>query len=80
MYCMIQLNLRGGIVHASVRYAQANNKLLGWLYDPTKPTSYILYVDVINVYGWAISQLMPDDKIEWLSDYKCVEAEIELSE
>ena len=28
MYCMIQPNIRGGICHASVRYASANNKLM----------------------------------------------------
>ena len=80
MYRMIQPNIRGGIVHASVRFARANNKLLGSLYDPTKPTSYILYVDANNLYGWAMSQAMPDDEIEWLSDQECREAEIELSE
>ena len=80
MYRMIQLNIRGGIVHASVRYARANNRLLGSLYDPSKPTSYILYVDANNFYGWAMSQQMPDDKIKWLSNQECREAEIELSE
>ena len=29
MYRMIQPNIRGGICHASVRYARANNKLMG---------------------------------------------------
>ena len=31
MYRMIQPNIRGGICHASVRYARANNKLIGAL-------------------------------------------------
>ena len=77
MYRMIQPNIRGGICHASVRYARANYKLLGSLYDSSKPTSYILYVDANNLYGWGMSQPMPDDKIEWLSDKECLEAEIE---
>ena len=34
MYRMIQPNIRGGICHASVRYARANNKLISSLYDP----------------------------------------------
>ena len=68
MYRMIQPNIRGGIVHARVRFARANNKLLGSLYDPTKPTSYILYVDANNLYGWAMSQPMLNDKIKWLSE------------
>ena len=31
MYRMIQPNIRGGICHASVRYAQPNNKYMGAL-------------------------------------------------
>ena len=51
MYRMIQPNIRGGICHANVRYARAKNKLMGSLYDPTKPTSYIMEVDANNLYG-----------------------------
>ena len=58
---------------------RANNKLLGSLYDPTQPTSYILYVDANNLYGWAMSQAMPDDQIEWLTDAECRAAEQALS-
>ena len=73
MYRMIQPNIRGGICHASVRYARANNKLMGSLYDPTKPTSFIMEVDANNLYGWAMSQAMPDGDFEWLSDVECRE-------
>ena len=59
MYCMIQPNIRGGICHGSVRYARAN-KLMGSLYDPRQPTSYIMEVYANNLYGWAMSQEMPD--------------------
>ena len=75
MYRMIQFNIRGGVCHVSVRYARANNKLLGSLYDTTQPTSYILYVYSNNLYGWAMSQAMPDDEFEWLSDAECLAAE-----
>ena len=50
MYRMIQPNIRGGICQASVCYARANNKLLGSLYDSTKPISYIIKVDANNLY------------------------------
>ena len=80
MYRMIQPNIRGGICHVSVRYAKANNKLLGSLYDPTQPTSYILYVDANNLYGWAMSQAMPDDQIEWLTEAECRAVEQALSD
>ena len=64
MYRMIQPNIRGEICHASVRYARANNKLMGSLYDSTKPTSFIMEVDANNLYGWAMSQAMPDGDFE----------------
>ena len=53
---MIQPNIRGGICHASVRYARANNKLMGSLYDQRQPTSYIMEVNANNLYGWAMSR------------------------
>jgi hypothetical protein len=74
MYRMIQPNVRGGICHASVRYARANNKFMGALYDRTKPTSYILYVDANNLYGWALSQALPDDDYQWVSSEDCRDA------
>ena len=67
MYRIIQPNIRGGICNASVRSARANNMLIRSLYDPRQPTSYITEVDVNNLYGWAMSQEMPDGDFEWLS-------------
>ena len=59
MYQMIQPYIRGGICHASVRYAKASNKYMGALYDATKEDLYILYIDANNHYGWAMSQALP---------------------
>ena len=71
LYRMIQPNICGGICHASVRYASANNRLMGWRCDPRQPISYTMEVDASNLYGWAISQKMPDSAFEWLSDDEC---------
>ena len=49
---------------------------MGSLYDPTKPTSYIMYVDANNLYGWALSQALPEKDYEWLSDDECRQAEV----
>ena len=68
---MIQPNIRGGICHASVRYARVDNKLMSSLYDPRKPTAYILEVDANNLYDWVMSQEMPDGDFEWLSGDEC---------
>ena len=74
MYQMIQSNIRSGICHVSVRYARANNKFMSQVYDRNKPSSYILYVDANNFYGWALSQLLPKNEYEVKSDDECSEA------
>ena len=44
MYRLIQPNIRGGICHASGRYAKANNKNKGALYNPNEPSNYLMYM------------------------------------
>ena len=73
---MIQSNIRSGICHGSVLYARANNKLMGSLYDPTQPISYIMEVDANNLYGWAMSHKMPDGDFEWVSQDECCEMKL----
>ena len=75
MYRMIQPHIRGGICHASVRYAKENNKYMGALYDVSKEDSYILYIDANNLFGWAMSQALPKNSYAWLSDSEVCEAE-----
>ena len=75
MYRIIQLNIRIGICHASVRYARTHNKLINSLYDPRRATFYIMEVDANNLYGWGMSQEMLDGDFEWMSDdeYRIIE-------
>ena len=40
------------------RYAKANNPQCPD-YDYSKPTTYIIYLDAINLYGLAMNQLLP---------------------
>ena len=70
---MIQQNIHGGICHAIVRYVKANNKLISLLFDFTKPTFFIIKVNAYNLFGWAMSQAMPDGEFELLSDKECRE-------
>ena len=37
-------------------------------YDPTKPSKYISYLDMNNLYGWAISDYLPYGGIKWLKN------------
>ena len=48
------------------RYARANNEGMGELFDPTKPTSTIKGLDANNLYGWAMSQPLPDGQFYWV--------------
>ena len=50
--------IRGGICHSIYRYA--NNKYMKD-YDKIKESSYLKYLDVYNLYGWAMSQKFIED-------------------
>ena len=65
MYLMIESGMRGGVCMISSRYAHANNKSMGALYEPTKPSTYIIYLDANNLYGWAMSQYLPYGRFQW---------------
>ena len=79
MYPMIQPNIRGGICHASSRYASANNIQIGALYRKDEPESFIIYIYATNLYGWAMSQKLSFSDFEWLSDAQVCEAEAALT-
>ena len=55
---MVEKAIRGGICHYIYQYAKANNKDMKY-YDKNKESSYIQYWDLNNLYGWAMSQMLP---------------------
>ena len=53
MLLMVEEGTRGGIGHAIHRYAKANSKYMK-NYDKNIESSYLMYLDANNLYGWAI--------------------------
>ena len=68
MLLMIESGIRGGIAAISHRHAKANNKSNVPEFDPTRDTKFVQYSDANNLYGWAISKLLPTSGVEWMID------------
>ena len=66
-YLFIEKGLRGGISYIAKRYAKANNKYMND-YDPEKPSTFITYLDMNNLYGWAMSEYLPYERFKWLKN------------
>ena len=52
----------------SGRYYKAKNKNMCWLFDPTKPTDYIINLEEDKLYGKALSYAMPQSGFIWLRE------------
>ena len=66
MYAFFEQGIRGGISVIGHRFWEANNKYLED-YDERKPSSFIKYDDVNNLYGAAMSELLPYCDFEWMT-------------
>ena len=65
MLLMVERGIGGGITQSVHRWAQANNPYMGSEYNPDSPTRYLQYLDVNNLYGWAMSQPLPTRGFQW---------------
>ena len=66
-YLFIEKGTRGGVSYIAKRYAKANNKYM-CDYDSNKPSTFIIYLDKNNLYGWAMSEYLPYEEFEWLKN------------
>ena len=64
---MVEEEISGGICQVIYIYAKANNKYM-INYDKSIESSYLVYLDASNLYGWAISQKLSVNGFKWLED------------
>ena len=58
MYLFVEKGLRGGISYIVKRYSKSNNKYMK-NYSPKKLSKSITYLDMNNLYDWAMSSYLP---------------------
>ena len=58
MHYFIERAKRRGICDVIKRYSKANNPDCKY-YDPSKDTNYINYIDMNNLYGYAMRDFLP---------------------
>ena len=67
MYLSIEKRLRGGISYIAKRFSEPNNKYVKE-YDSTKPSKFITYINMNNLYGWAMSGYLLYGGFKWLKN------------
>ena len=67
MLLMVEKGTRGGICQAIHKYAKANNKYVKNC-DKDIISSYLMYLDANNLYGWAMSQELPVNGFKWVKN------------
>ena len=67
MLLMVEKGIRGGICHAILRYAKANNKCMKD-YNKDEEESFLQYDDADNLYGLAVIQPLPADGFNFVKN------------
>ena len=68
MHDIIDKGIKGGMCCISHKHAVANNRHMGETFDAAKPSSYILYLDMNNLYGTSMVQALPEKEFAFLPE------------
>ena len=66
-YMFFEQGMRGGVSYINKRYSKVNNKYCPD-HDKEKPKNYIIYLDMNNLYGHAMSQYLPYADFKWVKN------------
>ena len=66
-YLFIEKGLRGGLSYITKKHSKANNEYCPD-YDKNKPSTFISYLDMNNLYGWEMNEYLPYGGSEWLEN------------
>ena len=67
MLLIVEKGTGGGIWHLIHQYVKTNNEYMK-SYDKDMESSYLEYLDVNNLHGWALSQKRPVNGFEWVEE------------
>ena len=74
-YIFIEKGIRGGIIYINKRYSKESNEYCSD-YDIKKPKKYITYLDMNNLYGYAMSQYLPYANFKWVKNITEIEQKL----
>ncbi|CAB3248314.1 unnamed protein product [Arctia plantaginis] len=66
IYQMLEKGIRGGLAQCSMRYAKANNIYLSD-FNEKEPSTFLVYLDCVNLYGHAMKQRLPTGNFRFLT-------------
>ena len=64
---MIEDGIGGGMCQSVHRHAKSNNKYMK-NYNKSVGSTYLMYLDANNLYGWEMSKKLPIDSFKWEND------------